>query len=312
MKLGLVTSPRYLDHAIDPHPESQQRLVAIEEAMKREKVRQWTHAIKPFEADDEILGLVHTHEHIQTVREACSQGRRVALDADTLVCPDSNRVARLAVGGGCAAADAVLRGEVKKAMALVRPPGHHATPMQAMGFCLFSNVAVLARWLQQVKGLRRILIMDFDVHHGNGTQDATYEDDTVFFVSTHQYPLYPGTGAASDTGAGKGEGYTRNLPFPPNTPAQQVIDAVEEVLEEIAPQFQPDFLLVSAGFDGHQDDPLAEWIFRSSSYRSLTRILCKIADRYAQGRLVSMLEGGYNLNALPKCVIAHMECLWKP
>ena len=205
-KTGLLRSERYRDHDNGAHPESADRLIAIDALLDQFGYAELTTPIEPCEAGDEILELVHTREHIESVRKACSQGVRSSLDPDTVVCPVSDRIARLAVGGACALADAVMEGKAGNGLGLVRPPGHHATPTRAMGFCIYSNIAIAAKWLQAHRGVRKILIVDWDVHHGNGTQDVFWKDDSVFYLSTHQYPLFPGTGAESERGGGGGGG----------------------------------------------------------------------------------------------------------
>ena len=258
-KVGLLRSKRFREHDNGAHPESAERLVVIDALLDEQGYEDRTVSVEPQEATDEVLELVHTTAHIEAVRRACSIGVRTSLDPDTIVCPESDNVARLAVGGACALADAVLKGQLHRGLGLVRPPGHHATPTRSMGFCVYSTIAILAKWLQTQREIGRVLIVDWDVHHGNGTQDAFWKDDSVFYLSTHQYPFYPGTGSESERGAGPGEGYTKNLPFPAGTPAQQVLDSVGEAIAEITSGFRPDFVLLSAGFDGHRDDPLGGW-----------------------------------------------------
>jgi acetoin utilization deacetylase AcuC-like enzyme len=222
---------------------------------------------------------------------------------------DSYRVARLAVGGALAAVDAVTRDQVRNAFTAVRPPGHHALRDRAMGFCLFNNIAIAARYVQEHHGLERVLIVDWDVHHGNGTQAIFYEDPTVLYFSTHQYPFYPGTGAANETGAGAGLGFTVNAPLPAGSGDEEITTAFRGKLIPAAEAFRPQFVLVSAGFDAHRDDPLALLRVTEAGYAALTGIVLDLADRFAGGRLVSLLEGGYNLQALARSVEAHLRVL---
>jgi acetoin utilization deacetylase AcuC-like enzyme len=202
-----------------------------------------------------------------------------------------------------------MQGRIKSAFCAVRPPGHHADSRRAMGFCLFNNVAVAARYLQQHHGLDRILIVDWDVHHGNGTQEIFYEDPTVFYFSTHQYPHYPGTGTEDERGRGAGEGFTLNCPLPAGTGDHVYLEIFEKVLVPAAKGFRPDFVLISSGFDAHRDDPLAGMCLTGHGYAGMTRILRQIADLHCGGRIVSCLEGGYNLEALADSAEAHLEVL---
>jgi len=251
---------------------------------------------------DELL-LVHAPGHIDRI--AATKGKpRVAFDPDTVTCEDSYETALLAAGGTLDVVDAIMRGDVDNGFALVRPPGHHAETDRAMGFCLFNNVAIAARYLQKRYGLGHILVVDWDVHHGNGTQEIFYGDDSVLFVSLHQFPLYPGTGAVGEAGEGAGEGFTVNVPMPPGVDNEEYLAAFHAVVEPVAEQFAPEFVLISAGFDGHRDDPLAGLRLTERGYSTLTSILGGIAGRFAGGRYAAVLEGGYNLEALARSVEA--------
>jgi acetoin utilization deacetylase AcuC-like enzyme len=198
---------------------------------------------------------------------------------------------------------------VKNAFCAVRPPGHHAESSRAMGFCLFNNVAIGIRYAQEQHGLKRVAIFDWDVHHGNGTQEIFYEDPSVLYVSTHQYPYYPGTGSASERGKGKGEGFTLNLPLSAGTDGKEYVKLFKEKIVPALQEFKPDILLISAGFDAHKDDPLAAIFLDESTYSEVTRMLAEFAEKCCQGRIVSVLEGGYDLQALPRCVEAHLQQL---
>jgi acetoin utilization deacetylase AcuC-like enzyme len=222
----------------------------------------------------------------------------VLLDPDTYVCPGSYEIARRSAGGVIAAVDAVLSGSAANALAAVRPPGHHATPVRGMGFCLFSNIAIGARHAQTYDGIERVMIVDYDVHHGNGTQDAFYDDPSVLFVSSHQYPFYPGTGALNDIGIGEARGTTINIPLRVGTGPVGFSQLYEQVLWPAARRYQPDFIMVSAGFDAHWVDPLAGLHLDLDGYAHLTRELIRMGDELCSGRIVIVLEGGYDLDAL--------------
>lgn len=293
-----VTHEDYQRHNLEGHPEHAGRIERIwrlfdETGMSRRLMR-----VEPPLADAEHLQLVHTGRQIERVQRAAQRGMG-RLDPDTYVRPESYEVARRAVGGAVAAVEAVLSGQADNAIALVRPPGHHATPNRAMGFCLFNNLAIAARVAQQrYPSIRRILIVDTDVHHGNGTQDAFYEDPSVLFVSTHQYPFYPGTGALNETGAGPGLGTTINMPLRPGVGAEGFQLLYERVLWPAARRFEPDLILVSAGFDAHWADPLAMLQLDLRGYHTLTCELTRMAEELCAGRIVFIMEGGYDLEVL--------------
>jgi len=230
------------------------------------------------------------------------------LDADTVVSMRSFDAARHAAGAPCQAIDLIMKGEVDNAFVPVRPPGHHATEERAMGFCLFNNVAVAARYAQQhYPEIERVAIVDWDVHHGNGTQGIFYDDPSVYFFSSHQYPWYPGTGSRGEKGMGRGLGYTLNLPLRAATPAEQQKRAFEAALEEMAASFSPDLIIISAGFDSHLGDPLGQLLLEDEDFIDMTRALKQWAASSCNGRLVSCLEGGYNLETLGETVRAHVE-----
>ena len=307
LQTGLVYDPDYLLHDTGiGHPERPERLIAIITHLEKQDLLKSLHRIPPRIISDQWLREAHSEKYLQDL-ETASDNAPAQLDPDTRMSSQSLRVAKLAAGGVLAAVDAVMTGQVKNAFAAVRPPGHHALPERAMGFCLFNNVAVAARYVQRRYGLKRVLIVDWDVHHGNGTQEIFYNDSSVLYFSTHQYPYYPGTGSTQETGAGNGVGTTLNAPLMAGAGDAKVIDAYKKLLVPAVAAFRPQFVLVSAGFDAHRDDPLAQLRFTEKGYRELTRIVLDLAGRYAEGRLVSVLEGGYNLNALSRSVAAHLE-----
>jgi acetoin utilization deacetylase AcuC-like enzyme len=249
---------------------------------------------------------VHSEAHLSAIDR--TTGRAVSLDADTFTSPASRDVALLAAGAACDAVDAVLQSTATRAMAMVRPPGHHAERDRAMGFCLYNNVAVAAAHAL-ASGLSRVVVVDYDVHHGNGTQDIFYEDPRVLYISTHQYPLYPGTGAAVEVGREAGAGFTVNVPLEAGCTDGDYRDVFSAIVVPVIDQFRPDLVLVSAGFDAHERDPLARMRLSSDGYAVLTTALCDAADRHCQGRLVAVTEGGYDPDALRSCLASSIGLL---
>jgi acetoin utilization deacetylase AcuC-like enzyme len=311
MTVGIVWDERYLRHAAPDHVERPARLTAIRQAI--EKAGLWDKLVpipaKP--ADDRLLGLVHTPEHIKRVRATAGTQELVWFDGDSFASAGSWEAAALAAGGVCEAVDAVATGKVRRAFCAVRPPGHHSSANRAMGFCLFNNVAIAARHIQQDLKLARVLIVDWDVHHGNGTQDTFYKAADCMYVSIHQSPFYPGTGGAGERGEGPAEGHILNFPLPAGSGDAEFLAALRQGLAE-AEKFKPDFVLISAGFDAHKDDTLGGQKYSTQSYAQATRLVRALADRTASGRLVSTLEGGYNLDALGACALAHVQALMEP
>ena len=312
MAVGLVWDERYLAHKSEGHPERPERLTAIRQGLEEAGLWKRLVRIQLYPATDEMLERVHSKEHIQRIKRDAGGKDLAHLDADTYAGPGSWDAALLAAGGVSAAADAVMKGQVRSAFCAVRPPGHHASRDRAMGFCLFSNVAVAARHVQAAHGIRRVLIVDWDVHHGNGTQDTFYRDGTVMYVSIHQSPLYPGTGAATETGEGPGAGRIRNFPLPPGAGDKEFLAALQEGLKAAEEFFRPQFVFISCGFDAHKDDPLGGLKRTDEGYAEGTRRVRAFADRFASGRLVSVLEGGYNLDALRRAASAHVAALLAP
>ena len=309
-KTGFVYGDIYLRHETGAaHPEQPERLTAIVERLTRDGLLEKLTRIEPRPADERSLTTVHTPAHIAQLKQLYARGDRFAGTRDTPISESSYTVAVAAVGGVLAAVDAVVAGEVRNAFCAVRPPGHHATRDRAMGFCLLNNVAIAARYVQQKHTLKRVLIVDWDVHHGNGTQEAFYDDADVFYFSVHQYPFYPGTGSADERGTGPGEGLTLNVPLPAGSGDREFQQALTDKLLPAAQQFRPDFVLISAGFDAHENDLLGGMRVTTGGFAELTRIVTRLADEQCEGRIVSVLEGGYHLDSLAQCVEAHVRSL---
>lgn len=304
----LYTDPRFEDHETGAHPERPARLASIRRRLAETgMIEQCTPGALRTATREELLRM-HPGSYIDRVhRFAESGGGR--LDPDTVVSPASYDVACLAAGTVCSAVDAVLNDESRAALCLVRPPGHHALPERAMGFCLFNNVALAAAHARATHGLERILIVDWDVHHGNGTQEMFYEDAGVYFFSAHRYPFYPGTGAADETGAGAGLGTTRNLPLAFGISRREYKERFQRELEDFAARCGPQLVLISAGFDAHVRDPIGSLGLETEDFAELTDMVLQIASGYCEGRVVSLLEGGYHLEALAESVEVHLRTL---
>ncbi len=304
-KVGFVYDEIFLKHDWEDHPENKKRLLSVTEHLARSPVSDRIERIKPRRATPEEVALNHDPNYIQEVYEFCQSGGGY-LDPDTYATPDTYEVALHAVGGVLEGIDRLLEGSLESVFCAVRPPGHHAEYAKAMGFCIFNNVAVGAHYLRKRKGIERVLIIDFDAHHGNGTQRSFYQDPTVFFFSTHQYPFYPGTGSADERGAGEGYGYTLNVPMPAGSGDSEYRPVYEELLPQVAERFSPQFILVSAGYDLHADDPLTYLNVTSDGVRMIVRSIVGIA-RKLEVPLLFTLEGGYNLRALGECVVITLE-----
>jgi acetoin utilization deacetylase AcuC-like enzyme len=308
-RTGLLADRRFLAHDTGRrHPESPERVAALCDLFDGEGFRDFVR-LDPRPATEDELRRVHGHDHVAGV--AASAGRaHTQFDADTPASAGSFEAALLAAGGAVAMADAVMDGDIDNGFAALRPPGHHAEADRPMGFCLFNNVAVVARHLTAARGLRRVLVLDWDVHHGNGTQHSFYDAADVLYVSTHQYPFYPGTGAAGEIGVGAGSGFTVNVPMPAGAGDPEYLAAFRDLVLPIANEFAPEFVLVSAGFDAHRMDPLASIELGTAAFAAMTDAMVEVADRSADGRLLLLLEGGYDLAALVDSVstsVAHLR-----
>jgi acetoin utilization deacetylase AcuC-like enzyme len=306
MTTALAADPICKEHQTGSgHPERPERFDAALGALAGLDLLR----LAPRLATEDEIALCHSRPYIRLVEREVTTGFHELSTGDTIISPRSLDAALCATGGALNAVDAVMGGQAQNAFCIVRPPGHHATPVRGMGFCLFNTVAVAARYAQQKYGVDRVLIADWDVHHGNGTQDIFYSDGTVFFFSTHQYPWYPGTGAASETGEGPGLGTTLNCPFPAGSGRKEILGAFQEKLRPAAEAFKPGLVLLSAGFDSRIGDPLGNFLLTDTDFADLTAVLREIADRHAQGRLVSVMEGGYSLEGLAAGVRAHVAAL---
>jgi acetoin utilization deacetylase AcuC-like enzyme len=291
------------------HPERPERFDAVIDTLRKSGALDRLIQLDTRAATIEELLLCHTPEYLRVARHDVEAGRSFLSTGDTDISRNSWDAAVRAAGGVLNAVDAVLTGRARNAFCVVRPPGHHATAGRGMGFCLLNNVALAARYAQRRHGLGRVLIVDWDVHHGNGTQEIFYSDPSVFFFSTHQWPLYPGTGRADETGEGAGRGTTMNFPFPAGAGREEILGALADSLAPAADSFLPDLVLISAGFDSRVGDPLGRFTLTDEDFAALTRAVMEIAGRHAGGRVVSALEGGYNLKGLASAAAAHVEAL---
>ncbi|MBI4115094.1 MAG: histone deacetylase [Candidatus Omnitrophica bacterium] len=307
---ALLYDERYLlhDSGIE-HPESPERLQAVWEYLQRVNFFPSLLLLKPEPAPLEWIELVHDPAYIQRVKETCEKGAAYIDSLDTALCPASYEIALLAVGGVLKLIDAVFQRKARNGFGLIRPPGHHAERDLSLGFCLFNNVAIGARYAQKIYKIKKVLIVDWDVHHGNGTQHCFEGDPSVFYFSAHEYPYYPGTGHSWEKGTGDGYGTVLNIPIPGGTSDKAYLQTFRETFLPLAYHFKPDFIMISAGFDAHKDDPLASLDLTENAYREMTLELKKLAKDSAQERIVSALEGGYNLEALARSVEAHLRAL---
>ncbi len=307
-KTGVVVDRAYLKHEPGEfHPERPERigvLLNLAEQLDEEKFQ----LLAPAAANRSEIESCHSSDYV-TLVESTSKRNQYALDGDTITCRDSFGVGLLAVGGLLRLLDGIAAAEIGNGFALVRPPGHHALRNRAMGFCLFNTIAIGARHLKRAHGAKRVLIMDWDVHHGNGTQEAFYDDPSVLFISTHQFPFYPGTGAMDEIGVNEGEGCTINVPLPAGCGDAEYLRVFEEIVVPAAARFEPEWILVSAGFDGHRRDPLGGMNVTEEGFRAMAEILLRLAAHYANGKIAFLLEGGYDLAALSQSVAAVLNAM---
>lgn len=304
----LYYDDRFLEHETGRHPERPARLKKVIQHLADSGLLQRCRRTACTSVSRQRLSRVHADNYIERVRQFAAAGGG-SIEIDTIVSAASYDVALLAAGTACDAVQRVVAGPDRQALCLVRPPGHHALRAAPMGFCLFNNVAVAARLALDELDLDRVLIVDWDVHHGNGTQDAFYDDAHVGFLSIHRYPFYPGTGAADETGRGPGLGTTLNVPVAFGTSRDEYFRRFRQALQSIAEKMRPQLVLVSAGFDAHKRDPVGSLGLESEDFATLTHAVQQVAAEHAGGRLVSLLEGGYDLDALAASVAAHLEAL---
>ena len=309
-KLALAYDPLCKKHRPGPtHPERPERIGACLAGVVEVATAEDIIECDPAPVTDSELTLCHSQAYVDLARREIADGRWCLSTGDTSVCAGSWDAAIAAVGLALEAVDTVLSGDADVAFCPVRPPGHHATPSRGMGFCILNNVAIAVRYVQRKYKLERVAIIDWDVHHGNGTQEAFYEDPSVFYFSTHQSPLFPGTGRVDETGKGPGKGTTMNCPVPWGAGREEILGAMRGKLVPAMTEFRPQAVFVSAGFDGHRDDPIGGLKLSDSDFADITRLCLELSDTHAEGKLISVLEGGYNLRGLVSAVAAHVEVL---
>lgn len=310
MTTGFLYDPVFLKHNTGPgHPECSERLAVSIDHLQKQSWFNGLTQLKPVKADLEWIRLLHDDKYISRAEATCRSGTPFLDSMDVMVSPESYDIALLAAGSMLGMADQLMDKSIDNGFALLRPPGHHAERNMALGFCLFNNVAILARYLQKQHGLEKILILDWDVHHGNGTQHLFEEDPSILYISTHQYPYYPGTGAWSETGIGQGQGATLNCPMAEGSGDKEYeLAFMEKILPKID-EFKPDAIIISAGFDAHQLDPLAQINLSTGFFGWMTARIMEKAEQYCEGRILSALEGGYNLQMLPLCIAEHLSVL---
>lgn len=310
MVTSLITSEKYKYHITGPgFPESPERLDAIIDHLESTGLLNELDVVEPNRKDKSFCKLVHDDEYITRVRQACELGAPIVDTGDNPISKNSYDTALLAVGGITEAVDRVFTGSANNAMALLRPPGHHAEKGMAMGFCLFNNVAIAARYAQQNYEVEKVVIIDFDVHHGNGTQHIFEADPTVMYVSLHQYPFYPGSGSADEIGSGDAKGTTVNYPLNLGVGDNEFIDIFDNSLSDKVLKYNPDLIIISAGFDAHVNDPIGGLRVTTEGYHNISKTITKIAGEVCDGKIISALEGGYNLKALAESVEMHLKVL---
>ncbi len=309
-KLAVVYDEIYKAHLTGiGHPEAPERCDAVLAGLMGAGLGPQIGWLRPIAADEQLLRLCHGSDYIRLVEEDVGSGRSMLRTGDTDICPRSLEAARYAAGAAAVAVDAVFDGRAETAFCVVRPPGHHAGANFGMGFCIFNNAAIAARYAQQKHGVGKVLIVDWDVHHGNGTQDIFYDDPSVLYFSTHLWPHYPGSGLAGEIGTGAGRGTTLNYPFPRGTRGDQILAAFRERLLPAAEEFRPELVVISAGFDSRRGDPLGGFDLSDEDFAVLTGLVLSIARRHARGRVVSVLEGGYVLRDLASAAATHAAAL---
>ena len=311
MTCGLVYDSFFEKHQTGSgHPERPERTTRVYKEMTKAGLVEKAVKLEAQACKEKHLELAHEREYLIQAKKDIEQGRTSLTTGDTQISEKSWEVARLATGGVLHALDQVVKGKINRAFCLTRPPGHHATPSKGMGFCIFNHVALAARYAQKELGIGKVLIVDWDVHHGNGTQDVFYGDDSVFFLSTHQSPWYPGTGSKEETGKGKGLGYTLNFPLPAGSGRSEIVEGAFGLdLTKKIKGFRPELILISAGFDSRRGDPLGQFRLQDKDFADLTRLIVNLANEHCGGKVVSVLEGGYDLDGLAKASLAHFSAL---
>ncbi len=310
MKTGFLSDARFMDHDTGPgHPECRERIAVTTSYLEQQNWFPRLQQLQARSAAIEQILAIHDRKYIQRAEEVCRSGNSFLDSMDVSVSLESYDIALLAAGSALQLADDLVAGEIDNGFALLRPPGHHAENGMALGFCLFNNIAILARYLQQQHGLDKIAIVDWDVHHGNGTQHIFEEDPSVLYISTHQFPYYPGTGNYNEIGIGRGSGYTLNCPMSAGATDQDYTTVFEEKILPQLDEYKPECILISAGFDAHRSDPLASMNLSTDFFGWMTQQLMDRAEKHCGGRIISLLEGGYNLDALARCVGIHLQTL---
>ena len=310
-KCGLIYDPLFSKHITGiGHPEQPGRVTQTYKSLQKAGLTDLCRELTPYEAEEKELELVHHPNYLKLAQKDIISGRSTLSTGDTQICTDSWNIALRATGGLMQGIDEIFSNRLRRVFSLSRPPGHHATPSKGMGFCILNHIAIAARYAQKKYKVGKILIVDWDVHHGNGTQDIFYEDESVFFCSTHQHPWYPGTGSSEETGSGKGLGSTLNFPFPPGTGRKDLVEgALGEDLSKRINAFKPELILISAGFDSREGDPLGQFKLTDRDFFDLTNHFIELANSFCDGRILSVLEGGYDLSGLSSACCSHLKAL---